>query len=71
MIRNILRKSDGAFANVIVVKGDIQMKIPDNISDVDAATQGIALITMVSCRYKVQDNDHLLKSCRALAYTAP
>jgi NADPH:quinone reductase-like Zn-dependent oxidoreductase len=53
MIRNILRKSDGAFANVIVVKGDIQMKIPDNISDVDAATQGIALITMVSCRYKV------------------
>jgi NADPH:quinone reductase-like Zn-dependent oxidoreductase len=47
MIRNILRKRDGAFANVIAVKGDVQMKIPDNISDIDAATQGIALITMV------------------------
>ena len=27
------------------------MKIPDNLSDVDAATQGIALTTMVSSRY--------------------
>ncbi|KAM0288361.1 hypothetical protein ACHAO9_007266 [Fusarium lateritium] len=44
--QNILRESDGAFANVIMVKGDVQMKIPDNMSDADAATQGIALITM-------------------------
>ncbi|WZH42999.1 chaperonin 10-like protein [Fusarium acuminatum] len=44
--QNILRKRDGAFANVIAVKGDVQMKIPDNISDIDAVTQGIALITM-------------------------
>ncbi|KAI6767589.1 hypothetical protein HG530_005598 [Fusarium avenaceum] len=44
--QNILQKRYGAFANVIVVKGDIQMKIPDNMSDEDAATQGIALVTM-------------------------
>ncbi|KAK2681842.1 Polyketide synthase, enoylreductase domain [Fusarium oxysporum f. sp. vasinfectum] len=44
--RNILRKHDGAFAHLIHVKGDIQMKIPDNMSDQDAATQGVALITM-------------------------
>ncbi|KAF5618356.1 toxD [Fusarium sp. NRRL 52700] len=44
--QNILRKHDGAFAHFIHVKGDIQMKIPDNMSDEDAATQGVALITM-------------------------
>jgi hypothetical protein len=27
------------------------MKIPENLSDADAATQGIALITMVSSEY--------------------
>ncbi|CZR49864.1 uncharacterized protein FPRO_16071 [Fusarium proliferatum ET1] len=43
---NILRKHDGAFAHLIHVKADIQMKIPDNMSDEDAATQGVALITM-------------------------
>lgn len=54
MIRNLLQKRYGAFANVIVVKGDIQMKIPDNMSDEDAATQGIALVTMVG-QYEVQE----------------
>ncbi|KAJ3546370.1 hypothetical protein NM208_g2038 [Fusarium decemcellulare] len=44
--QNILRKNDGAFAEMIIVKGDVQMKIPENMSDIDAATQGIALITM-------------------------
>ncbi|KAF5595328.1 toxD [Fusarium pseudocircinatum] len=44
--QNILRKHDGAFAHLIHVQGDIQMKIPDNMSDEDAATQGVALITM-------------------------
>ncbi|KAF5592960.1 toxD [Fusarium subglutinans] len=44
--QNILRKHDGAFAHLIHVKGDIQMKVPDNMSDEDAATQGVALITM-------------------------
>ncbi|KAF4997559.1 hypothetical protein FGRMN_3764 [Fusarium graminum] len=31
--QDVLHKSHGAFAGVIVVKGDIQMKIPDNMSD--------------------------------------
>ncbi|KAF5676518.1 ToxD-like protein [Fusarium denticulatum] len=44
--QNILRKHDGAFAHLIHVKGDIHMKVPDNMSDQDAATQGVALITM-------------------------
>ncbi|KAF4341584.1 toxD [Fusarium beomiforme] len=44
--QNILRKRDGAFAHLIHVKGDIQMKVPDNMSDEEAATQGVALITM-------------------------
>jgi D-arabinose 1-dehydrogenase-like Zn-dependent alcohol dehydrogenase len=46
--RNVLRKTDGVFAREIVVKGDAQMKVPDNMSDIDAATQGIAISTMVS-----------------------
>ncbi|PVI00909.1 GroES-like protein [Periconia macrospinosa] len=44
--QNQLRKNDGAFAHLISVKSDYQMKVPDNLSDVDAATQGVALITM-------------------------
>ncbi|KAF9778518.1 hypothetical protein IL306_003970 [Fusarium sp. DS 682] len=44
--QNLLRKHDGAFAHLIHVKGDIQMKIPENMSDEEAATQGIALVTM-------------------------
>ena len=43
----MLRKSDGAYAELISVKGDAQMKIPESLSDVDAATQGIATGTMV------------------------
>lgn len=50
VFRNILRKTDGAFSESIVAKGDVQMKVPDNISDVDAATQGVALVTMVKTR---------------------
>lgn len=44
--QNVLRKHDGAFAHLIHVQGDIQMKIPDRMADEDAATQGVALITM-------------------------
>ncbi|CAG7565395.1 unnamed protein product [Fusarium equiseti] len=51
--QNILRRKDGAFADLIHVKGDVQMKIPENLSDVDAATQGIALITMPQDTYHI------------------
>jgi NADPH:quinone reductase-like Zn-dependent oxidoreductase len=38
---------NGAFANYIVVKGDVQIKIPDNVSDEDAATLGVSISTVV------------------------
>ncbi|KAI0450495.1 GroES-like protein [Xylaria acuta] len=34
---------NGAFANHIVAKGDIQIKTPDNVSDEEAATLGISI----------------------------
>ncbi|KAL0936545.1 zinc-binding oxidoreductase [Colletotrichum truncatum] len=43
---NGLREVDGAFAKYIVVKGDLQIKTPDNISDEEAATLGIAVTTV-------------------------
>jgi NADPH:quinone reductase-like Zn-dependent oxidoreductase len=43
----VLRKTDGAFAELFVVKGDAQIKVPENLSDTDAATQGVAISTIV------------------------
>ncbi|EXF80076.1 zinc-binding dehydrogenase, partial [Colletotrichum fioriniae PJ7] len=43
---NALREIDGAFAKYIAVKGDVQIKTPDNISDEEAATLGIAVTTV-------------------------
>ncbi|KAJ3951143.1 hypothetical protein N0V92_012454 [Colletotrichum tropicale] len=37
---------DGAFAKYIAVKGDLQIKTPDNITDEEAATLGIAVTTV-------------------------
>jgi NADPH:quinone reductase-like Zn-dependent oxidoreductase len=39
---------DGAFAEYIVAKGDLQIKIPDNVKDTDAATLGVSVTTCVS-----------------------
>ncbi|KAL2859406.1 chaperonin 10-like protein [Aspergillus pseudodeflectus] len=43
---------NGAFANYIVVKGDVQIKIPDNVSDEDAATLGVSISTVGQGLYK-------------------
>ncbi|KAK7426018.1 hypothetical protein QQZ08_007466 [Neonectria magnoliae] len=43
---NGVRKIDGSFAKYIVVKGDLQIKIPDNLTDEEAATLGIAVTTV-------------------------
>ncbi|KAM6513677.1 hypothetical protein FALCPG4_016051 [Fusarium falciforme] len=43
---NSSQTEDGAFANIIVVKGDLQIKIPDGMSDTDAATLGVAITTV-------------------------
>ena len=42
---NKLEEEDGAFAETIVAKADIQIKIPDGMSFEDAATLGVASIT--------------------------
>ena len=36
---------DGAFGNYITVKGDIQIKIPGNLSFEEAATLGVGVTT--------------------------
>jgi NADPH:quinone reductase-like Zn-dependent oxidoreductase len=46
--RNYLRKSDGAFAKYIVVRAGVQMKTPENLSDVEAASLGVSIYTTVS-----------------------
>ncbi|KAI5460835.1 chaperonin 10-like protein [Mariannaea sp. PMI_226] len=43
---NTTQHEDGAFAEHIVVKGDLQIKIPDNISFEEAATLGVGITTV-------------------------
>jgi NADPH:quinone reductase-like Zn-dependent oxidoreductase len=45
--RNGSNKEDGAFADYIVARGDLQIKIPDNVKDTDAATLGVGVATCV------------------------
>lgn len=45
---NKLQHEDGAFAEYIMVKGDLAIKIPDNVSNEEAATLGIGICTVVS-----------------------
>jgi len=40
------REEDGTFAEYAMVKGDIQIKIPDNISDEEASTLGVGISTV-------------------------
>ncbi|KAM0320007.1 hypothetical protein ACHAO8_000600 [Botrytis cinerea] len=43
---NEVNHDDGAFANIITVKGDNQIKIPDNLSFEEAATLGVGITTV-------------------------
>lgn len=43
---NSLQAEDGTFAEKIVVKADLQMRIPDNMSFEDASTFGVAIATV-------------------------
>jgi NADPH:quinone reductase-like Zn-dependent oxidoreductase len=43
----------GSFARLIVVKGDIQMHIPDNVSFEAASTAGVGVMTTGYGLYKV------------------
>ncbi|KAI9891083.1 MAG: hypothetical protein M1814_003282 [Vezdaea aestivalis] len=43
---NFVEKEDGAFGEYIVVKGDVQMILPDRMSFQEASTLGVAFITI-------------------------
>ncbi|KAE8350331.1 chaperonin 10-like protein [Aspergillus coremiiformis] len=43
---NAVQPEDGAFAEYIVAKGDIQIRIPDNVSFQEAATLGVGITTV-------------------------
>ncbi|EPS29679.1 Protein TOXD [Penicillium oxalicum] len=43
---NAVQPEDGAFAEYIVAKGDVQIKIPDNLSFQEAATLGVGTLTV-------------------------
>jgi NADPH:quinone reductase-like Zn-dependent oxidoreductase len=43
---NAVEKEDGCFGEYAMVKGDIQCKVPDNISDEDASTLGVGITTV-------------------------
>jgi NADPH:quinone reductase-like Zn-dependent oxidoreductase len=44
---NKVRPEGGAFAEYIIAKGDVQIKVPENLSDVEAATLGVGVATVV------------------------
>lgn len=43
---NAVEKEDGCFAEYCVAKGDLQMKIPDNMTMAEAATLGVGVTTV-------------------------
>ncbi|APA06732.1 hypothetical protein SS1G_04675 [Sclerotinia sclerotiorum 1980 UF-70] len=43
---NEVNHDDGAFGNIITAKGDIQIKIPDNLSFEEASTLGVGITTV-------------------------
>ncbi|KAL4805773.1 hypothetical protein BDV18DRAFT_152488 [Aspergillus unguis] len=49
---NAVQPEDGTFAEYIVVKGDIQMKIPDNLSFEEASTLGVGIVTVGQSLYQ-------------------
>jgi NADPH:quinone reductase-like Zn-dependent oxidoreductase len=42
---NAVYPEDGAFAEYITAKGDIQMKLPDNVSFEEGSTLGVGITT--------------------------
>ncbi|KAJ5566136.1 hypothetical protein N7535_007774 [Penicillium sp. DV-2018c] len=49
---NAVQPEDGAFAEYIVAKGDIQWKIPENMSFQEAATLGVGINTVTQGLYQ-------------------
>ncbi|KAI0147952.1 putative alcohol dehydrogenase [Hypoxylon sp. NC0597] len=49
---NSLQPEDGSFCDYAVAKASVQIKIPDNITDEQAATLGVSVITIGQSLYK-------------------
>ncbi|OQD80001.1 hypothetical protein PENANT_c040G09921 [Penicillium antarcticum] len=49
---NATEIEDGCFAGFAVAKGDLQMKIPDNLNDEQAATLGVGVTTVGQALYQ-------------------
>ena len=49
---NQLQLEDGAFAEYIVAKGDLQIHIPENLSFEEAATLGVGTLTIGQSLYQ-------------------
>ena len=50
---NAVYHEDGAFSNYITAKGDVQFKIPDNLSFEEAASLGVGLLTVGQVLYHI------------------
>lgn len=49
---NSVQPEGGAFAEYIIVKGDLQIKTPDNLTDEEAATLGVGISTVAQGLYQ-------------------
>jgi NADPH:quinone reductase-like Zn-dependent oxidoreductase len=49
---NAVQPEDGTFAEYIVVKGDLQMHIPESLSFQEAATLGVGIVTVGQALYQ-------------------
>lgn len=49
---NAVEREDGCFAEYAVVKGDVQCKVPDNVSDEEASTLGVGITTVGQSLYQ-------------------
>ena len=49
---NAVEKEDGCFAEYAMVKGDVQCKVPENLSDEEACTLGIGITTVGQGLYR-------------------
>ncbi|KAJ5183967.1 Protein TOXD [Penicillium capsulatum] len=52
---NAVQPEDGAFAEYLVAKGDLQMKMPDSLSFEEGATLGVGVLTVALALYQKLD----------------
>ncbi|KAF2427365.1 putative zinc-binding oxidoreductase ToxD [Tothia fuscella] len=50
---NEVYPEDGAFGEYLTVKGDVQLRVPEGLSDVEAASMGVALLTCGQGMYQL------------------